>query len=119
VLTGKPKRGVANQCPWQESGLTEDLKTVAYPKDQPTLARKLNDSLHDRREAGHRPSPQIVSIGKPSRQNQAIPLPHQPVFVPEIVYFLPEHIFKAVMNILLIAGARKDYNPPTHIFTPI
>jgi len=66
--------------------LGEGLKAVADAQHQSSGAGKTGDFLHDGAETGHGPGAQIVTVGEPPRQDDAVGALEVVIFVPEVVW---------------------------------
>ena len=114
LLTNELQAGVAHQSAGQQSRLTENLEAVANPKHPSTALRKLHKPAHDRRKACHGTAAQVVAIGKPAGQNDAIEIAGKLVFMPKKRNFLPELGLETIENVVIVARTGKSDNAPTH-----
>ena len=63
---------VSREYAGKQAGLAENLEAVADANDQPAAGGEAGYGRHNRGEAGYRPCPQIVSVGKPAGQDYAV-----------------------------------------------
>jgi hypothetical protein len=105
---------VAQHRPWQQPGLQQDLEAVADADDQPASGREVPDRLHHRGEAGDGPAAQVVAVGEPAGQDEAVVTGQVGVLVPDVPYRLLEHFFYNMKAVQLAVGTGKNHNPEIH-----
>jgi hypothetical protein len=109
---------VPQQHAGQQTGLTEDLKTVTYPKHETATGSEIGYGLHDRRKTCDSSCAQIIAKGKPSRQDDAIAQPKASqirIFMPEANGLLSEYSTQDMYHIVVAIRTGKDNHSKFHI----
>src|SRR5712691_8360947 len=115
MLASVLQASIAQHRARKQSGLEEDLKTVADPEHGAAAVRKGAYLAHDRREARHRPGPQVVAVRKATGQNHDVRTLQIGVLVPEVLRVLTEHIPGRVKRVPVAVAARKDGDAESHL----
>ncbi len=92
---------IAHQGSGQETGLTEDLESIADAQDQSPLGSKLLHRLHDGREACDGAGAQIVSVGKASRHENRVAVFQTWRVMPEAGNRLPGYLSQDMVGIVI------------------
>src|SRR5207248_7195751 len=71
------ERRVRAQRARQQSGLAEDLESVADPEHEPTVGGEACDGGHHGRKAGDRSAAKVVAVGEASRKGDCGDVPRQ------------------------------------------
>ena len=83
LAADEPQRDIRQQRTREQTGLAQDLKAVADPQDQATVAGELRDLLHHRREPGDRAGAQVVPVREPPGDDDRIDAVQVAVRVPQ------------------------------------
>src|SRR5690606_7374648 len=106
---------VAEHAAGQQVGLGEDLEAVADAEDGQARLRLLDDGVHDRRETGDGPGPQVVAVGEPAAQHHGVDLLEVLVLVPERHRFGAGQADRApAVAVVETAGESDDANTSGH-----
>src|SRR5205823_4901731 len=100
---------VTDQRAREKAGLTQDLETVADPRDGPATAGELHDGLHHRSPPGDGAGAQIVAVGEPAREDHRVDTLKVPVPVPQRDRLAP-HRPNGAKGVAIVqrAGERDD-----------
>jgi hypothetical protein len=109
--------GIAQQYPWEETRFTEDLESVANPKNTASIYRVPYHRLHHRRKACNGSGPQIVTVRKSSRQNDTIlgcEVSEIGLFVPQHPHFCTHDSPKDVLHIMIAIRSGENNDAKFH-----
>ena len=98
---------VANQRAGQQAGFAQHLEAVADAEHQATGVRELDDALHDRREARHGAAAQVVAVGKPAGQDDAVDALEVAILVPQRHRVFTEHVIDDVQRVVIVVRTGK------------
>src|SRR5438874_4655181 len=118
VLASVLQASIAQHRARKQSGFEEDLKAIADAEPRAAAVRKCAYFGHDRREARHRPGPQVVAVRKATGQNHDVRAPQIRILVPEVLRVLAEHLPGCVKRVLVAVAARKDGDAESHLRLP-
>src|SRR6267143_501720 len=77
--------GIAHQRAGEQSGLAQDLETVADAEYGTARARVRGDGTEYRRKARDRPGAKIIAVAEAARQDDRIRLPQVGIAVPDVI----------------------------------
>ena len=105
---------VAAQGPVKQVGFGKDLEAVADAQHQASGSGKGCHFLHDGAEAGHRAGAQVVTVGEPAGQDDAVGVFEIVVLVPEVVRVGFGKAGEDVTGVVVAVGAGKHHDAETH-----
>jgi hypothetical protein len=104
---------VAHQCAREQPGFGKNLEAVANAENQTAAGSEALNCLHDWRKAGNRPSPQVVAVGKPSRNQHCVDAAQIFRVVPQKRHGLVSYFGNHIKGVVVAVGTRKDeYSKP-------
>ena len=106
-------------APGQQSGLEQNLKTVADAEHRTAGRGKGLHFLHDGREAGDGAGAQVVAVREPAGQDDDVGALEAGVLVPDQLGVLPQHVLRGVIRIVVAIGSGKDDDREFHAVTSI
>lgn len=107
--------GIAQQRPGEQSGLAEDLKSVADTQHQPTTRGEALHWLHDRCKFGDSAGAQVVSIGKAAGDHDRIAVLEIVTLVPEKCDRLFGRVLDGVKRVVIAVRTGKDEYAEFHL----
>jgi hypothetical protein len=115
MFTNEMQIAIANQRTWQQTGLTQNLKPVTNTQDETPAISKLLDGVHDGREPSKSARAEVVSIGKPTRDDDRVVRTQIGVAVPDEVDRLPYLFGNDVICVVIAIGSWKNYDAEFHV----
>jgi hypothetical protein len=109
---------VPGKCSGQQPGFAEDLETIANTPDLTSIIGKSYNRLHDRRKLGDGAGPQVIPIGKATRQYNTIFFRksfNRRLFVPQFPDISAQHRAQHVHHIIITIGTGEDDNAKFHV----
>jgi hypothetical protein len=106
---------IAHERAGEQSGFSEDLKTIADTEDKAAALSKAFDGLHDGRKARDGASAEVVAIGKAARNENGIDALQIFRVMPEKADGLVGDFSDDVVGVVVAVGAGKDEDAKFHM----
>src|SRR2546430_14182069 len=107
-LTSKLARRISEERAGKQAGFLQDLKPIADTQHQPAPIRKVGNCLHHRREPRNRAAAQVVTVGKPARQDDQFQIVESTLAMVDVAHRLAEDLPDCMETDPVTPGARKD-----------
>src|SRR5438128_7341784 len=110
-LTSKLAGGISEERAGKQTRVLQDLKSVADAQHQPAPIRKVGNRLHHRREARNRAAPQVVAVGKATREDDQLQIVESTLAMVDVAHRLAEDLTDGMGTVPVTPGAGEDDDP--------
>src|SRR3989440_7335802 len=107
-LASKLAGRISEERAGKQARFLQDLKPIADTQHQPAPIRKVGNRLHHRREPRNRAAAQVVTVGKPARQDDQFQIVESTLAVVDVAHRLAEDLTDCMETVPVTPGARKD-----------